>query len=173
MRIADIDRGLPFHYSAFVSTDRPARHHSASPEETIAVGESIGVRLAENCADGALVLLVGPLGAGKTVFAKGIARGLGIRDQIISPTYTIISEYGSGSVPLHHVDLYRIEGKEQLENLGLEDILRGNSIVVVEWGEKLPPGLAAAVADHQPRFRVSIALATDGGRDITVEDIRP
>lgn len=167
-----VDRGLPFHYSAFVSTDGPAHHHSASPEETIAVGKSIGLRLAENCADGALVLLVGPLGAGKTVLAKGIARGLGIEEQIISPTYTIVSEYGSGSVPLHHVDLYRIEGNEQMENLGLEDILRGNGVVVVEWGEKLAPGLAAAVAEHEPRLRVTIALAPDGGRDITVDDIR-
>jgi tRNA threonylcarbamoyladenosine biosynthesis protein TsaE len=152
--------------------DGTARHHSASPEETMAVGESIGLRLAHNCADGALVLLVGPLGAGKTVLAKGIARGLGIQEQIISPTYTIVSEYGSGTVPLHHVDLYRVEGSEQMENLGLEDILRGTSIVVVEWGEKLAPSLAGAVADHEPRVRVTIALAQDGGRDITVEDIR-
>jgi tRNA threonylcarbamoyladenosine biosynthesis protein TsaE len=138
----------------------------------MAVGQSIGLRLAENCADGALVLLVGPLGAGKTVLAKGIARGLGVQEQIIGPTYTIVSEYGSGNVPLHHVDLYRIEGNEQMENLGLEDILRGTSIVVVEWGEKLSPSLAAAVSDHEPRVRVTIALAQDGGRDITVEDIR-
>lgn len=167
-----VDPALLFRYSAFVSTDGPARHHSASPEETIAVGMSIGVRLAENCAEGALVLLEGPLGAGKTVLAKGIARGLGIQEQIISPTYTIVSEYRSGSVPLHHVDLYRIEGNEQMENLGLEDILRGTSIVVVEWGEKLTPTLAAAAGEHEPRLRVTIALGQDGGRDITVEDIR-
>jgi tRNA threonylcarbamoyladenosine biosynthesis protein TsaE len=163
---------LPFYYSASVSTDGPARHHSASPEETIAVGENIGARIAGDCADGALVLLVGPLGAGKTVLAKGIARGLGIQEQIISPTYTVISAYSSGSVPLYHVDLYRIEGKEQMENLGLEDILRGTGIVVVEWGEKLEPSLTAAATDSEPRIRVTIALAPDGGRDITVEDIR-
>jgi tRNA threonylcarbamoyladenosine biosynthesis protein TsaE len=172
MKIADIDRGLPFHYSPIVSTDDPTHHHSASPEETIALGARIGARIAENCADGALVLLVGPLGAGKTVLAKGIARGLGIEEQVISPTYTIVSEYGSGSVPLHHVDLYRIEGTEQMENLGLEDIVRGNGIVVVEWGEKLAPSLVTAATDREPRIRVTIALAPDGGRDITVEDIQ-
>ena len=155
-----------------MSTVGPARHHSASPEETLALGARIGARIAEDCADGALVLLIGPLGAGKTVLAKGIARGLGIEEQIISPTYTIVSEYGSGRVPLHHVDLYRIEGTVQMENLGLEDIVRGNGVVVVEWGEKLEPSLVTAATDREPRIRVSIALAADGGRDITVEDIR-
>ena len=138
----------------------------------MALGAQIGAHIAANCADGALVLLVGPLGAGKTVLAKGIARGLGIEEQIISPTYTIVSEYGSGRVPLHHVDLYRIEGTEQMENLGLEDIVRGNGIVVVEWGEKLAPSLVTAATDGEPRLRISIALAADGGRDIVVEDIR-
>jgi tRNA threonylcarbamoyladenosine biosynthesis protein TsaE len=75
-------------------------------------------------------------------------------------------------VPLHHVDLYRIEGADQMENLGLEDIVRGNGVVVVEWGEKLGPGLVTAATDREPRIRVSIALAPDGGRDILVEDIR-
>jgi tRNA threonylcarbamoyladenosine biosynthesis protein TsaE len=162
----------PFHYSATVSTDGSARHHSESPEETMALGARVGARIAGNCADGALVLLVGPLGAGKTVIAKGIARGLGIEEQIISPTYTIVSEYRSGTVPLHHVDLYRIEGTEQMENLGLEDIVRGNGVVVVEWGEKLAPSLVTAATEREPRIRVSIALSPDGGRDILVEDIR-
>ena len=138
----------------------------------MALGARIGARIAGNCADGALVLLVGPLGAGKTVLAKGIARGLGIEEQIISPTYTIVSEYRSGTVPLHHVDLYRIEGTEQMENLGLEDIVRGNGVVVVEWGEKLAPSLVTAATDREPRIRISIGLSPDGGRDILVEDIR-
>jgi len=152
--------------------DGPARHHSTSPEETMAVGAELGARIAAHSEDGALVLLVGPLGAGKTVLAKGIARGLGIEEQIISPTYTIVSEYGSGRVPLHHVDLYRIEGTEQMENLGLEDIVRGNGIVVVEWGEKLTQNLVTAATEDEPRIRVSIELAADGGRDILVEEIR-
>jgi tRNA threonylcarbamoyladenosine biosynthesis protein TsaE len=151
-----------------VSTDIFARHHTASPEETISIGERIGSLLAKASANGGLVLLMGALGAGKTVLAQGIARGLGIHERIVSPTYTIISEYRTNGVNLHHVDLYRIEGKEQLENLGLEDILRGDSIVLVEWGEKLEPILPSA---GEPRIRVTLALAQDGGRDILVEDL--
>ena len=97
--------------------------------------------------------------------AKGIALGLGISEQIVSPTYTIVSEYATGTRPLHHIDLYRIEGRDQLENLGLEDILRGNGIVVVEWGEKL------AFSDGGQRICVTIALAADGGRDISIEGL--
>ena len=142
-----------------------ARRHTTTPEQTFLIGQDIGARLADSLPDGVVVLLVGPLGAGKTVMAKGIALGLGISEQIISPTYTIVSEYVTGMRPLHHVDLYRIEGQDQLENLGLEDILRGNGIVVVEWGEKL------ALSDGGQRIRVSIALAADGGRDISIEGL--
>ena len=115
--------------------------HSTRPEETLAFGEQIGARLCVGAPEGAVVLLIGPLGAGKTVLAKGIALGLGITEQVVSPTYTIVSEYTTGRRPLHHVDLYRIEGSEQLENLGLEDIMAGNGIVLIEWGKSSPPAL--------------------------------
>jgi tRNA threonylcarbamoyladenosine biosynthesis protein TsaE len=146
-----------------VSTDLPERAHTTSPEETLAFGERIGARLCTGAPEGAVVLLIGPLGAGKTVLAKGIARGLGITENVVSPTYTIVSEYSSGRRPLHHVDLYRIEGREQLENLGLEDIMAGNGIVLIEWGEKLGAGPVTA--------RVSIQLTPDGGRDIVTEGL--
>jgi tRNA threonylcarbamoyladenosine biosynthesis protein TsaE len=146
-----------------VNTDLPERAHTASPEETLAFGERIGARLCTGAPEGAVVLLIGPLGAGKTVLAKGIARGLGITENVVSPTYTIVSEYSSGRRPLHHVDLYRIEGREQLENLGLEDIMAGSGIVLIEWGEKLAAGPVTA--------RVSITLAPDGGRDIVTEGL--
>jgi tRNA threonylcarbamoyladenosine biosynthesis protein TsaE len=147
-----------------MSRDHTELLHSKSPEETLALGERLGARIAGAARDGAVVLLEGPLGAGKTVLAKGIARGLGVTDQVISPTYTIISEYSAGTIRLYHVDLYRIEGRDQMENLGLEDILRGNGVVLVEWGEKLDAGLAGA------HTTVTITMAADGGRDILVED---
>jgi tRNA threonylcarbamoyladenosine biosynthesis protein TsaE len=147
-----------------VHTEIAGRHHAARAEETFALGERIGVELSNASPDGALVLLVGPLGAGKTVLAKGIARGFGVTEPVVSPTYTIMAEYAGGRVPLHHVDLYRIEGREQLENIGLEDLLRGNGIVVVEWGEKLGELLTG-----ETWIRITIAMAPNGGRDMLVE----
>jgi tRNA threonylcarbamoyladenosine biosynthesis protein TsaE len=144
----------------------------------MALGERIGVRLSSAAPTGAVVLLIGPLGAGKTVLAKGIARGLGITEHIISPTYTIVCEYAAGDRLLHHVDLYRIEGRDQLENLGLDDIMRGNGIVLIEWGEKLEAdsrargaGFSASGGAGPGAARVSITLADDGGRDILVEGL--
>jgi tRNA threonylcarbamoyladenosine biosynthesis protein TsaE len=81
----------------------------------------------------------------------------------LSPTFTIVSEYATGASTLYHIDLYRIEGREQQENLGLDDILRGEGIVLVEWGEKLDPSFAGG------GLRVIIDISPDGGRDIRVE----
>jgi len=117
--------------------------------------------------DGAVLILIGPLGAGKTVLAKGIALGLGVQEPVVSPTYTIVSQYPARHRLLYHVDLYRIEGRDQLENLGLEDILAGNGIVVVEWGEKLEPLLRSGYT------RITIGLKDDGGRDILMEEGGP
>ena len=118
---------------------------------------------------GVVVLLIGPLGAGKTVLAKGIAAGLGIEELVSSPTYTIISEYRSERLVVHHVDLYRVEGREQLENLGLEDLFGGGGYVLVEWGEKVEGWLAAPGSGAH--FRVTLSLAPDGGRDIVVREV--
>jgi tRNA threonylcarbamoyladenosine biosynthesis protein TsaE len=136
---------------------------SASPEATRAIGERIGAALAP----GTVVLLRGPLGAGKTVLAKGIARGLGVEDEIISPTYTIVADY-PGRIPLAHVDLYRVEGAMQIAGLGLDDLLAGPGVTVVEWGEKLEPTLQSREA-----VRVTISLEVNGGRRIVVEGLAP
>jgi tRNA threonylcarbamoyladenosine biosynthesis protein TsaE len=142
--------------------------HSTSPEQTLAAGEKLGVRLATDFPRGAVVLLVGPLSAGKTVLARGIAHGLGFEDQLVSPTYTIIAEYRAGQRSLHHVDLYRVEGRDQMENLGLEDIMAGDGYVLVEWGEKIETALGTPRAAAS--LRVTLSMAADGGRDILVED---
>jgi tRNA threonylcarbamoyladenosine biosynthesis protein TsaE len=141
--------------------------HSVTPEQTFLAGQELGARLSRDYPRGAVVLLVGPLGAGKTVIAKGIAQGLGIEELVSSPTYTIISEYRSERITLHHVDLYRVEGTEQLENLGLEDLLGGSGYVLVEWGEKIEGWLASPGAE--PHLRLTLSFAPDGGRDLVVE----
>ncbi len=139
-----VDDPRPFLYRLHVSTRRITTRDA---EETLRFGQRMGERLAD-LPDGAVLILIGPLGAGKTVLAKGIALGLGVQEPVVSPTYTIVSQYPARNRLLHHVDLYRIEGRDQLENLGLDDILAGNGVVVVEWGEKLEPMLERRVHPH-------------------------
>ncbi len=99
----------------------------------------IGRRLGRQFGGGELVLLEGPLGSGKTVFARGIAAGLGIDpDQVCSPSYTIVQEYDGERSRMYHIDLYRIEHVEEIGTLGLEELLGSGAVVVVEWGERLP-----------------------------------
>ena len=106
---------------------------SSSPEETIALGEEIAGLLHE----GSVVALRGGLGSGKTCLTKGIARGLGVAEEITSPTYTIISEY-QGRIPLYHIDAYRLNGEDDFFALGGEELVYGNGISVIEWSELLP-----------------------------------
>lgn len=94
-----------------------------------------GARLGRLLAPGDLVLLDGPIGAGKTVMAQGIARGLGVCDPVVSPTFTIVREY-NGRLPLYHIDLYRLHPGSQLESIGIEDYLYSNGIVVIEWPDR-------------------------------------
>lgn len=107
---------------------------TASAEETIALGE----RIARALPHSAVVLLIGDLGAGKTTLAKGVAQGLGAApaEEVSSPTFTLIHEYGGGRV--YHIDLYRIEEEQGARRLGIEEILERNAVVLVEWGERFP-----------------------------------
>jgi tRNA threonylcarbamoyladenosine biosynthesis protein TsaE len=111
----------------------------------------VGRALAATMRDGSVVLLFGDLGAGKTAFVKGLADGLGARqDDVNSPTFTIMQEYRGGRLPLYHVDLYRLSDPREIEDLGLEEISE-NGVLAIEWAEKLirRPGGAVAVRIEQ------------------------
>ena len=105
-----------------------------SEEETIELGRQIARELPRR----AIVLLIGNLGAGKSTLAKGIISGLGIAEpeEVTSPTFTLIHEYGRGRV--YHVDLYRLDTPQQVATLGLEEIFDREAIVLIEWGERFP-----------------------------------
>jgi tRNA threonylcarbamoyladenosine biosynthesis protein TsaE len=133
---------------------------TSSEEETSAIGEALAGRLA----DGDLIAIHGALGAGKTAFVRGLARGLGIRDDdVSSPTFTLIQEY-RGRLTLYHVDLYRLEAEREVEELGLDDLLL-EGVVAIEWAERWRDRPAPA---HEVRIedlggdrrRVTIAAAT-------------
>ena len=111
---------------------------TGSGEETIKTGE----RLAVGAAAGDIFALTGELGAGKTVLAKGIARGLGIKEEIVSPSYVLIREY-AGRIPLYHFDLYRLKALTEMEGLGYEEYFYGQGLTVIEWAERLGPLLPA------------------------------
>ena len=105
---------------------------TAGEEETVAAGE----KLARTLSPGAVVLLYGQLGAGKTAFVRGLAQGLGaVSDDVSSPTFTIIQEYAAPAATLYHVDLYRLEPAE-VDDLGLEELVSGDGIVAIEWAER-------------------------------------
>lgn len=102
-----------------------------SPEQT----EQLGRRLGEVLPAGAVVAFTGDLGAGKTAFTRGLARGLGIPGQVTSPTFTIVNEYEGGRLPLFHFDMYRLSGSDELFDIGWEDYLLRGGVCAVEWSE--------------------------------------
>jgi tRNA threonylcarbamoyladenosine biosynthesis protein TsaE len=130
---------------------------SRSREETIALGE----RLAGLLLPGSVVALRGPLGAGKTCLAKGIARGLGIEEEITSPTYTIVSEY-SGARTLYHIDAYRLSGDDDFNALGGEEFIYGRGISVVEWSDRIPASIPPDAVF------VDITIENGGERNISI-----
>ncbi len=141
-----------------------------TPEETLAFGETLGGCLQP----GDIVLLYGDLGSGKTTLTQGICRGLGMKDYIRSPTFTLINEY-QGRTPIYHVDLYRLESFKEIEALGLEEVFFGNGISIVEWAEKLykynenKPHLGFGI---ESRIEIRLAIVDDETRQFDVQPMK-
>lgn len=130
---------------------------SSSEAET----RAIAVRLARQLAPGAVLLISGDLGAGKTAFVRGLAEGLGIdADEVSSPTFTLVHEYRGGRLPLVHVDLYRLE-RAELDEIGLDADLAEQGVVAIEWPERVLRKVPGAIA-------ITIVDTGDDRRDITI-----
>ena len=129
-----------------------------SPEETEALGE----RFAKILTPGTIIAYRGDLGAGKTAFTRGLARGLDCREQVTSPTYTIVNEYLGGRLPLFHFDMYRLRSSDDLFDIGWDDYLDRGGICAVEWSENV----ADAMEDP---ITVTIEKIGDNSRRITIE----
>ena len=129
-----------------------------SPAETEAVGEALGRVLAP----GTVIAYQGDLGAGKTAFTRGLARGLGALERVTSPTYTIVNEYLSGRMPLFHFDMYRLGSSDELFDIGWEDYLERGGVCAVEWSENVADALQDAIV-------VNIQKTGEDSRRITVE----
>ena len=108
-----------------------------SPAETEDAGASLAARLEP----GSVIAFTGDLGAGKTAFTRGLARGLGVTERVTSPTFTIVNEYEGGRLPLFHFDMYRLGSSDELFDIGWEDYLRRGGICAVEWSENIEDAL--------------------------------
>jgi tRNA threonylcarbamoyladenosine biosynthesis protein TsaE len=132
--------------------------HTRSEDETIALGRQLSAELTDG-----VVLLIGNLGAGKTTLAKGLVEGRNgtPADEVSSPTFTLIHQYGD-EAPVYHIDLYRLEETREVENLGLDDLFASQALVLLEWAERFPALL--------PRQRTEIRLRAlpDDTREIVV-----
>ena len=129
-----------------------------SPEET----EKVGAALGNILTPGTVIAYRGDLGAGKTAFTRGLARGLGYREPVTSPTYTIVNEYLGGRLPLFHFDMYRLASSDDLWDIGWEDYLERGGICAVEWSENVADALEDAIT-------VCIEKTGEKSRRITLE----
>ena len=129
-----------------------------SPEET----EKVGAALAKILTPGTVLAYRGDLGAGKTAFTRGLARGLGYEEPVTSPTYTIVNEYLGGRLPLFHFDMYRLGSSDDLWDIGWEDYLERGGICAVEWSENVEDALEAPVY-------ITLEKTGEESRRITIE----
>ena len=129
-----------------------------SPKETENIGQALGAVLQP----GTILAYEGDLGAGKTAFTRGLARGLGATEPVTSPTYTIVNEYLSGAMPLFHFDMYRLSCADDLWDIGWEDYLERGGVCAVEWSENVAEAMEGAI-------RVRIEKTGEDSRKITIE----
>lgn len=132
------------------------------PEQT----EEIGCLLAQKLNPGSVIAYCGDLGAGKTAFTRGLARGLGCKETVTSPTYTIVNEYLTGRMPLFHFDMYRLASSDDLFDIGWEDYLERGGVCAVEWSENVADAMEGAIS-------VRIEKLGDEDRRIIVEGVDP
>jgi tRNA threonylcarbamoyladenosine biosynthesis protein TsaE len=135
-----------------------------SPEETFRLGEELG----RKAVPGQVFTLTGDLGVGKTVFTKGLAKGLGIEEPVNSPTFTIVQVYEEGRLPFYHFDVYRIGDVEEMEEVGFEDYVMGDGVSLIEWADLIEEILP------EKRTRILIEKDLEQGfdyRKITVEEL--
>ena len=133
---------------------------SNSPVET----ETIGRQLAKDADAGSVVALRGELGSGKTLFTKGLVAGLGSTATVTSPTFTIVHEYRGGRLPVYHFDFFRLENRESVARLGLDDYFFGDGVSVVEWADRFPD-----LIPEQARW-ISLEIESERQRIITLLD---
>ena len=135
---------------------------SNSPAETEALGEALAARLTA----GTVVAFTGDLGAGKTAFTRGLARGLGVPDRVTSPTFTIVNEY-RGNIPLFHFDMYRLDSSDALFDIGWEDYLDRGGVCAVEWSENvadaMPEGTVYVTIERAPEGENTRIITITGG----------
>ena len=131
---------------------------TTSPAET----EAVGAALAKSLTPGTVLAYRGDLGAGKTAFTRGLAKGLGCTDMVTSPTYTIVNEYLSGRLPLFHFDMYRLASSEDLWDIGWDDYLERGGVCAVEWSENVDDAMENAIL-------VTIEKTGEDSRRITIE----
>lgn len=144
-----------------VTTIGVVRARTAAAAET----QELAAALAGLCGPGDLLVLAGEMGAGKTAFAQGFARGLGVTDAVTSPTFTIVREYAGDRLALHHLDVYRLDQLREVTELGVAEMLDEDAVMLVEWGDAVLP----ALGDHYLEVRITF----DDGDDDRVLELTP
>ncbi len=135
------------------------KYSSNSPEETGKIAYELGLK----AVPGTVYCLSGDLGVGKTIFTKGFAKGLGITEPVVSPTFTIVQIYDEGRMPLYHFDVYRIDDIDEMEEIGYRDCFYGDGVSLVEWAEK--------IEELIPEEAVRITIKKDLSKGFDYRDI--